>query len=78
MIPGRVMLEDTKLDEFFVRCILADRHKIKHFQDSRPIPKLSREGTSMDPRRMNPETPEENPLEGLSIAASASYAGAGS
>ncbi len=38
------MLEDTKLDEFFVRCILANSNKIKHFQDSRPLPNLYRKG----------------------------------
>ncbi len=61
------MLEDTKLDEFFVRCILANRYKIRYFQDSRPMPNVFRKGPPLDPRQMNPETPEENPLEGLSI-----------
>ncbi len=32
------------VSKFFVRCILADRYKIRHFQDSRPIPNPSREG----------------------------------
>ena len=72
------MLEDTKLDEFFVRCILADPYKIRHFQDSRPLPNLSREGTSIDPRQMNLVTPVENPLEGIRIRSIRFSAGAGS
>jgi len=60
-----VPLMDTILSKFFVRCILAVPDKIRYFQCSRPMPNPSREGTSIDPRQMNPETPEENPLDGI-------------